>query len=156
MAAHHHSFCEDSTDKKKSCHFHTTRYLCHENPLESGIHYRVDYTKDFFPGKLTLPDDEQQIMTKHTKIKPILLEIIKYPWTHSEVESKRKIKLHKPIANPIKNQRFCTLWSLCGFKGLRAFGIKHDKKYHSSYHSNHQKFRHCQNIMIKRQIHLLF
>ena len=123
LAANHYTFCLDQSDKDKSCHFHSTKYYWMLN--DEVISYKTNHEKEFL--------DETKILKHHYgATKDSILNLMKYPYLQN-IQSggaRRKSTATKQVARSITNIEFCSLWSRCGFKGMRAFGVRKNKRIH--------------------------
>ena len=130
LAANHYTFCLDQSDKDKECHFHSTKYYCMLN--DEVISYKTNHEKDFFSDKLLLPSDETKILKHHYgATKDSIVKLMKFPYLlNIQSGGARRKSTTKQVARPITNIDFCSLWSRCGFKGMRAFGVRKNKRIH--------------------------
>jgi len=126
MIADHITFCVDKADKKKPVHFHSTTYLCNkfqDMTITSSIR-----SIDYLPEQLDLPKegtvDNIIRETIHSKMKPIILDLMRYPWTSSSGGGMRRSKKTniEHSAREIISHTFSELWNRCEFKMMFAFG----------------------------------
>ncbi len=124
LAADHFTFLHDTSDKKKPCHFHSTRYVYDSDRYFAG-HFR-----DFMPDELVLPQDSSNIFLKHTQEKDFLLDLISLPWNQFQSGgTKRYTQKSKEKAEYIKdNQEFCNKWREQNVKKAVVFGIRKNNK----------------------------
>lgn len=121
LLANHLTFCHDKSDKKKSCHFHSTHYHCTTLP-NNTIEFNYLHRKDFFPDKLTsfdgiLKDNRNIIM------QDFIFDVMKYPYEQHNGGGHRGEKANKHVARPISNKRFCDLWEPYKLKSITCFGF---------------------------------
>jgi hypothetical protein len=122
-AADHFTFLMDVSDKRKPCHFHTTRYL-----YDSGLFLTV-HVKDFMPDKLFLPDNISDIFKKHQNEKNFLIELISFPWKQlRQGGSKKQNKPQEKARYINNNEAFCNKWQEELVKKAVIFGIKRGDK----------------------------
>ena len=128
LAADHFTFCHDKSDKKMSCHFHSTIYTY----LQELKRYETAHLRDYMKMELTLPRDESSIFNNHENYKQLLLNVIKYPWTHDKPS--QNINGGKPSLRrkqrPIMNPEFCDKWNEHGIKKVVLFGFIYDGQVH--------------------------
>lgn len=122
LAADHYTFLNDSSDKRRPCHFHATRYVYDSGQFFAG------HFKDFMSNKLVLPRDEADIFKKHQREKPFLLKLISLQWNQIQQISSGGTKTrYRPEekAEYIKNNKaFCNKWLEEKVKKAVVFGIR--------------------------------
>ena len=124
--ANHFTFCFDKSDKKKSCHFHTTFYIYFPNGRWNDTSF-----KDFFPDKLTLPVSGIDVPiirnAENIPYKEPILDLMRYP-----LKAKNSKSPPKQVAGfdgqyhaaPILCQEFAIKWISCAVNSMYAFAIK--------------------------------
>lgn len=128
MMADHFSFVYDKAGNAKDieCHFHRTIYrpdIDTDQLDDKPIH-------DYFSSNVTMPrtGDVPSIIKKEAlqSYKPIVLDWMRYPWTHGRASSSSSggAKKVKYDARPIINDAFNDLWQERQFKSMIAFGLR--------------------------------
>lgn len=126
MFADHLSFCQDKSDKKNPCHFHSTTYDC-----AADNDYTFRHVKDYFSDQLNEINDSSTDIIKHPfhrQKRSCILSIMQLPWHQIQVGSgnKKKRKESKPKHRPISNEKFCTFWNENRIKHTCMIGIRNN------------------------------
>jgi len=137
LFADHFTFCIDSSDKLKPCHFHSTTYNCSQ--IVDYTNYTYQHEKDYLSNEIDIPrtGNVDTIINNifHRGYKSVLLDIIRYPWnkinknntnpkTKNDGGSKTTKNRVAAVSRPILSSHFTHVWNTCKFKSMVAFGIK--------------------------------
>lgn len=106
-------------------HFHKTTYY----PKENSNEFLDAHAPDHFPVNIQIGDAPEIIRKAEFSItKPILLDLMRYPWTHgrsrSQSDSSGGAKRERQPARPILNHAFNALWDGYKFKNMTAIGLR--------------------------------
>ncbi len=119
-----------------ACQFHQTNYV----PQEYINEFWFNRNPDHFPIEVSLAriGDDPNIIKKpgNQRYKAILLDLMRYPWTHGRPRSSTSsggAKKEKYIARPIMNPAFNGLWAEHSFKSMIGFGLRKHGETHVSW-----------------------